>query len=46
MVWRRVSMIQPSVSLRVFQLPSPCRSFLRETASFRCASFLEGLAST
>ena len=32
-VWRKVSMIQPRMSLRVAQLPSPFRSFLRETAS-------------
>ena len=35
MVCRTVSMIQPSMVLRVDQLPSPLRSFLRDTASAR-----------
>ena len=33
-VWRMKSKVQPTITLRVCQLLSPFRSFLRETASF------------
>jgi hypothetical protein len=33
-VSQAVSMIQPRMSFRVLQLPSPVNSFLRDTASF------------
>ena len=39
-VCQTVSMIQPSATLRVDQLPSPFRSFLRDTASFRLSARL------
>ena len=45
-VWRTVSTIQPSSSLRVDQLPSPFFIFLRDTASFRMSSETSGLART
>jgi hypothetical protein len=45
MVCRTVSTIQPRMSFRVPQLPSPFRSFFKETASFRLSSG-SGRAST
>ena len=45
-VCRAVSMIQPRMSLRVLQLPSPWASFLRETASFLGSEDTSGREST
>lgn len=45
-VCRAVSSTQPRISLRVFQLPSPLRSFLMDMASSRPGSAAEGWAKT
>ena len=46
MVWRTVSRIQPSMTFRVPQLPSPLRSFFKDTASFRFKADTLGMART
>ena len=45
-VWRIVSIIHPSITLRVLHEPSPFINFFKETALFRLSQVLAGVAST